>query len=300
MRRISFLIAAGFLTLGTGCSQANDAQTPIPTPIAQSGQGEPYSISGTQVWSVPGTLQGRSYQIYVALPAGYEDNPDRTYPVLYVTDAHYAFPLLRQFARRMNLDGPVVQGHILVGLSYADGDDPVLSRTRDYTPSSRPSAKQGAEGGGPAYQAWLKDSAIPFVEGKYRANPNERVLLGHSFGSLLATQILFSEPELFNSYVLGSPSLWFNGHQMFEREAAYAGSHKDLKANIYTYIGGEEVRGPTTRYDMVADNRRMDQILRSRNYPSLQIKSDVLEGENHLTVAPVGFMRALETVLPAR
>ncbi len=299
MGRIKLLASLLLLATATGCNQAADAQTtPSATPQAseQIGQGEPYQMSGTQVWTVPDTLEGRSYQVYVALPAGYEDTPQRRYPVLYVTDAHYAFPIVRQLSRRMNLDGPVIRDHILVGLSYAVDDDPVRSRTRDYTPSARRNAAKGAEGGGPSYQAWLKSSAIPFVESKFRTDQNQRVLLGHSFGSLLATQILFSDPDMFSHYVLGSPSLWFNGHQMFEREAAYAAANTDLKAKIYMYIGAEEVG----RYDMVGDNRRLEQALLSRNYPSLELKSDVISAEDHLTVAPIGFMRALETLLPAQ
>lgn len=51
---------------------------------------------------------------------------------------------------------------------------------------------------------------------------------------------------------------------------------------------------------MVADNRRFEGLLRSRNYPGLTLTSDVLEDEDHLSVAPCGFSEALMTLLPAR
>lgn len=299
MQRTKWIGVFGLLIMASACDQSVGAEPSSPIRNAQIGHGEPYQVSGTQVWTVPDKLNDRTYQVYVALPADYEDNPERTYPVLYVTDAHYAFPIVRQLARRMNLDGPVIRDHILVGLSYAEGDDPVASRTRDYTPSARPGAETGSEGGGPAYQAWLKDSALPFVESKFRADPNQRVLLGHSFGSLLGTQILLSDPEMFRGYLLGSPSLWFNGHQMFQTEAAYAAGHRDLKANIFMYIGSGETPGPKSRYDMVGDNRRFERVLQSRNYPGLELKALEIAGEDHLTVAPVGFMRGLEALLPA-
>lgn len=303
MRRA--LILAVLTALGlSACDQKADAQPKAPLPLqadAQDGQGEPYQVPGTEVWTVPDRLSGRTYQVYVALPPSYATSPDRTYPVLYVTDAHYAFPVIRQLARRMNLDEPVIAEHILVGLSYAQGDDGMISRTRDYTPSARPTAKPGTEGGGPAYQDWLKTSALPFIDSKYRTDPAQRLLLGHSFGGLLASQILFSDPDLFSGYVLGSPSLWFNGREIFQREANYAANHRDLDANVFMYIGEKETPSGTkgNRYDMVADNARMATALTSRNYPNLEIDKLVVEGEDHLTVAPIGFMRALEALLPA-
>lgn len=296
-----FVLMAGIAL--AACDQgakANPVQTSAPV-TEQAGQGEPYMMAGTQVWNVPDPVSGRNYQVYVALPASYEDQPQRTYPVLYVTDAAYAFPLIRQFARRMNLEGPVVEDHILVGLSYAQGDTGPDSRTRDYTPSSRANAGK-AEGGGPAYQTYLKSQVLPFIEQRFRANPQQRILLGHSFGGLLGAQILFSEPEMFSAYVLGSPSLWFDKKRTFEAEARYAAAHTDLKAEVFMYIGEGEVPAPhnSNVYDMVGDNRLFEQRLRSRNYPGLTLNAIVVEGEDHLTVAPIGFMRALETVLPAR
>ena len=51
---------------------------------------------------------------------------------------------------------------------------------------------------------------------------------------------------------------------------------------------------------MVADVRTMERTLKSRAYPGLTVRSTVLADEDHLTVAPVGFTRALMAVLPAK
>lgn len=289
--------------LMAGCNPSADAQTaaspPAAAPASQPKQGQPYQLAGTQVWDVPDPVSGRKYQVFVSLPASYDTQPERTYPVLYVTDAAYAFPLIAQMARRMNLDGPRLEDFILVGLSYAEGDDGMVSRTRDYTPSVRPNART-PEGGGPAYQAYLKTEALPFIETRFRADPQRRIVLGHSFGSLFAAQVLFSDPAMFSAYVLGSPSLWFNDREMFRAEADYAANHSDLRAQVFMYIGEGEGSGPGRRFDMVDDNRRLKAALTARRYSSLKLQSIEVSGEDHLTVAPIGFMRALEAVLPAR
>lgn len=143
---------------------------------------------------------------------------------------------------------------------------------------------------------------LPFVEGRFRADPARRLLLGHSYGGLLGAQILFSEPDLFDGYVLGSPSFWFGDHAMMRTEADYARTNTDLPARVHMYIGEYETPGPgrDSRYDMVGDNARFEERLRSRAYPGLVLTSEVLNDEDHLTVAPRGFTHALEELLPAR
>ncbi|WP_292071064.1 alpha/beta hydrolase [Brevundimonas sp. UBA7534] len=289
--------------IGAACSEKAGAQSSSAS-VAQA-EGAPYVLKGTQVWSVPDPVSGRDYEVFVSLPASYEANPQRRYAVLYVTDADYAFPIIRQIARRVNLDGPVIEEFILVGLSYSQGDSGTVSRNRDYTPTPNgpSSASSTLHGGGAAYQAYLQAQAIPFVEDRFRADPARRVMLGHSYGGLLGAQIMFTDPGLFSAYVLGSPSFWFDRRHIMKMEADYARAHDDLPADVFMYVGAWEVPGPdrrnTSGADMVGDVQTMEQTLKSRAYPNLNVRSIVLQDEDHLTIAPVGFTRALKAVLPA-
>ena len=300
MKAFGLAMILSVATLASACTESADAQG-----LATPAEGAPYVLAGTQVWSVPDPISGREYEVFVSLPASYGTSPQRRYPVLYVTDADYAFPIIRQIARRVNLEGPVIEEFILVGLSYARGDNGGVSRNRDYTPTPNGPRSAGAmvHGQGAAYQAYLKTQAIPFVEARFRADPARRVLLGHSYGGLLGAQILFTDPSLFQGYVLGSPSFWFDKRHIMTMEADYARRHRDLPAEVFMYIGAYEVPGPSPRNtgdtNMVADLKTMERVLKSRGYPSLQVRSTVLDDEDHLTVAPVGFTRALMAVLPA-
>ncbi|NYE64137.1 putative alpha/beta superfamily hydrolase [Duganella sp. 1224] len=71
----------------------------------------------------------RDYQVFVSLPTGYSESGPAL-PVVFVTDADYAFPLTRAIRA-----GVGIPPFILVGLSYAVGDTPEYSRRRDYTPT---------------------------------------------------------------------------------------------------------------------------------------------------------------------
>lgn len=313
MRTLTLGLAALACLMTGACSDAGASARPAeaapPQSAAGTGQrggGAPYEVLGSQVWDVPDPASGREYQVFVQLPPSYAAEPDRRYPVLFVTDADYAFPIIRQLGRRLNLDGPAVEEFILVGLSYAQGDNGAASRNRDYTPTANgPRRASSTEhGGGPAYQAYLKTQVLPFMDARFRTDPSRRILLGHSYGALLGLQILFTEPELFSGYALGSPSIWFDQRHVLKMEADYAARRTDLDADVFIYIGEFEGHGPTPQHttgpDMVADVATLEATLRSRNYPGLTLGSEVLNDEDHLSVAPRGFTRALFALLPAR
>lgn len=290
-------------------ASAAPAQTQTQSvPNVQPGEGRPYQVPDSEVWDVPDPVSRRGYQVFVALPPSYAREPQRRYPVLYVTDADYAFPIIRQINRRLNLDGPKVEEFILVGLSYAKGEDGAVSRRRDYTPTPngpRTAPTGAVHGQGPAYQTYLRDQVKPFIAARYRTDPARALFLGHSYGSLLGAQILFTEPGLFSGYILGSPSLWYDKRHALELESRYAARNKDLTAKVYLYVGAYEAqRKGDRRYsqtvDMVADNQALEAALRGRKYPNLNLKSVVLDDEDHLTVAPRGFTQGLKYLLPAR
>ena len=285
------------------------APTPAPTP-------PPYVLDDTEVRDVPSKILGRDYQLYVSLPANYASEPDRRYPVVFVTDAPYAFPLIRSIARRVGDHGKGLRDFILVGLSYAKGDTPVYSRNRDYTPT--PKGPDGAVSDMPGrapvygeaegYRRFIAEEVFPFVASHYRADMSEKIYAGHSYGGLFGVHVLLTDPDMFQHYILGSPSLQFGDRTMFERERAYAASHKDLKADVFMAIGGFETidsASPDRRYhntvDMVRNALAFEKALASRHYPGLRVRSVVIGDEDHLTVFPSIITRGLQAMLsPSR
>jgi len=294
----------------SACSNGSSPAAKAPSQVApaqavaatvQRGEGNPYEVLGSEVWDVPDPVSGRGYQVFVALPAGYADNPDKRYPVLYVADADYAFPLVWQMARRLNVEGRKIEDFILVGLSYAKGEGGMQSRRRDYTPTTNGPSSSPADavhGGASDYITYLETQALPFVAQRYRSDESRRLFLGHSYGALLGTQLLLERPQLFSGYILGSPSYWFDKHVM-ERGLAAAGKATDLPVRAYMYVGEYEAPQHGGSVDMVVDAQRMSGLLRARGGEALQLKLDVLNDEDHLSVAPRGFMHGLKYVLAA-
>lgn len=186
-RRFPLALLIALVTSAGAFIAPTHAQTPS-TPKVQSGDGHPYEIADSEVWDVPDPVSKRGYQVFVALPPSYAKQPQRRYPVLYVTDADYAFPIIRQLGRRLNVEGPQIEEFILVGLSYGKGEDGGVSRQRDYTPTPNgPSTAppNSIHGQAQAYQQYLRDQVKPFINARYRASPSKAIFLGHSYLSLI-------------------------------------------------------------------------------------------------------------------
>jgi predicted alpha/beta superfamily hydrolase len=274
-------------------SVAREASAALPAPLL-------YEMPDSAVHTITSDALGRAYNIFVRLPPEYsaEANGSRRYPVVYINDAHYTF----QTAAGVTLS-PMRHGGlehaILVGISYAQGEGGAASRGRDLTPTPNPGQKKFPTGGARDYLAFIKDEVIPFVEQAYRADPMRRTLTGQSYGGLFGAYALFNEPGLFSDYILTSPSLWYGNSVMFDMEAEFAKSHRRLPARVYFAIGETETPARNAgQYDMVGDQKRFADQLRSHNYEGLIVRDEVVEGGTHLTTFPIGLLRGLMWMLP--
>lgn len=277
---------------------------------APAGTPASYVLENTEVRDIRAQALKRDYQLYVALPDSYRQGNKR-YPVLFVVDANYSFAIVRNIAQRLNKHAGMEEV-VVVGLSYANGDGGVYSRRRDYTPTtprkhdyrSDMPGRQPAFGEAKAYGQFISGEVFPFIASNYRVNMQRKVFIGHSYGSLLGLQFLLTEPRTFEHYILGSPSLWYDAGVMFDREQAYAASHKDLPASVFFGIGGlEKLAAGKKRSrleeeaDMLADLREFDGKLKSHKYPGLKTRLRVFEDEDHASVFPFVLTHGLRAYL---
>ena len=61
-------------------------------------------------------------------------------------------------------------------------------------------------------------SLQPFIENKYKTTAS-KTIIGQSLGGLLAAEILLKKPNLFNKYIIISPSLWWNNGSLLNQPA---------------------------------------------------------------------------------
>jgi len=239
----------------------------------------------TDAVPLPDPVSGRGYQLFVSLPQGFDPASPVLHPVLFLADGGRAFP--RHICEIRDLTEADKRDLVVIGLGYADGESLEDSRRRDYTPTAQPSTAH-VYGGSAAYQAYLKDVVIPFVDAHYHTDPARRIFWGHSYGGLLAATILLRDPAMFQTYIIGSPSLWYGSRAILEIEKQFAAGHQSLPANVFLYVGGKEIR----RYeadrhgftkDMVEDAKSFERLLTSRHYEGLKTKFTIIPDKDHVT-----------------
>ena len=79
-----------------------------------------------------------------------------------------------------------------------------------------------------------QESLLVLLKRNFKTN-GIKTIIGQSLGGLLATEILFKEPHLFDNYIIVSPSLWWDDQSLLEIEP------KTYKTNkkIYVAVGKE-------------------------------------------------------------
>ena len=271
-------------------------------------------LAGTEVHYLRSRHVGDEFKVFVGHCGTAASNTPA--PVLYITDANGFFGSAVDIIRSMQL-AVHLPPLLVVGIGYRVGGlaETITIRTRDLSPSgdegfARLFPEQRAMGGAPKLLAFIQTELMPWVEARYRVDPNDSTYFGHSLGGLFGTYVLLTAPETFQRYAIGSPSLWWDNEVIFTYEASYAGAHHDLPAKVFFGIGADEthegrrreavnhepaLREKATAWyiDMVDDMERLVNRLKGRGYPSLTIASAVFPDEFHVTVPQLNLSRAL-------
>lgn len=173
---------------------------------------KPFTIGEQVQFNSEALDEIRTLNIY--LPYGYHPDSSKTYPVIYLLDGteyedfiHVAG--LVQFGSYPWIN--FIPESIVVGISNVD-------RKRDFTFPTR-SQKDKADfpttGGSAPFIKFLETELQPYINKNYRVS-NVRTIIGQSLGGLLATEILFKKPEMFDHYIIVSPSLWWDDESLLQ------------------------------------------------------------------------------------
>lgn len=268
--------------------------------LAYANQVPPFGFPPFETMHIHSKSNNKDYELYVQLPKSYQDT-QKSYPIIIVNDSSWGFPITNGAMTLMG--GNVVQEAIVVGVSYAKGEDRTISRTRDYTPTYSPKEPNGhssearkASGHAKEYTAFLAEQVIPLMQKKYRVDMTNKIFVGHSFGGLLGCYILVNRPDVFDHYIIGSPSLWYDNKVIFEMEKTYAENHKELNAHVMIYVDDNE--GSLMDQKMADNVLAFEKVLRSRNYAGLQVETEIIKGENHHSVFPGLVSKGLMAAIP--
>lgn len=245
----------------------------------------PHTVVNSQLRVLTTKVPGRTYQLHIGLPANYAKNPDKKYPVVYVTDGYWDFEKLHVIRGSLVFD-KVVPEFIVVGLGYAGTDlDYGALRVRELSPV--PIGKMGDSGHAADFLKVIEEEVIPLVEREYRADPSYRVLGGASLGGLFTLYAMYTRPELFNAYIAVTPAVVLNSDWLLGYEEAFAKAGKQLKGRLYVTVGQNEGAG------YVGGVFRYNARVASRKYPNLAYDFRVIDGERHAGMQLESYVRGV-------
>lgn len=240
---------------------------------------KPFVLGTTEKLTSVVLKEQRELNVY--LPPSYSKDTTKHYPVIYLLDgsADEDFIHIAGLVQFLNMI-QVMPETIVIGIANVD-------RRRDFTHPT--TVKEDMKlvpvsGGSAQFIDFIAHEVQPYVELKYRTTAS-KTIIGQSLGGLLATEILLKKPELFSTYIIVSPSLWWDNESLLSRSWKLLNAHDYTNVKVYLSIGTEGDR-------MEDDADKLLQQLRHVN--DLKVIYAPLPEESHLTILHRSVYKAFE------
>ena len=157
------------------------------------------------------TLLDNERDVIVYLPPGYDDEPERRYPVLYMHDGQNLFDAATSFAgaewrvdeaAQKLIKAGEIEPIIIVGISNTP------ERMHEYDPDDGPD-------GGTLYTRFVVEEVKPFIEKTYRvdADRDRTGIAGSSLGGLISLYMAKAHGDVFSRCGVVSPALGYHDRQ---------------------------------------------------------------------------------------
>ncbi len=240
-------------------------------------QSKPITIG--QSYEIQSAKLSEKRTLNVYLPEGYNDNDTAKYPVIYLLDGSLDEDFIHitglvQFNSQPWVNR--VPRSIVVGIANVD-------RKRDFTfPTTIKSDRQKfpTTGGSATFIAFIENEVRHFVKNTFRTN-GTTTLIGESLGGLLATEILLTKPDLFDKYIIVSPSIWWNDGSLLEKPFIAP----TRKTDIYIGVGKEGLTPGNKPRVMEVDANLLKEKIENAHDKNVRVFFDYLPEENHATIS---------------
>jgi predicted alpha/beta superfamily hydrolase len=273
------------------------------------------TISFAQVTNLPATISekpivlGSSFKISskilaenrvvnIYLPEGYNKSDTVKYPVVYLLDGGVEEDFIHIAGLLQYNTQPWIARFpksILVGIENTN-------RKRDFSfPVSNldfverigfKKEQFPAYGGSAKFIAFMENELQPLIQKNYRTT-QKKTIIGESFAGLLATEILLKHTYLFDTYIIMSPSLWWDKESLLaEAPALIQANHQP---NINVYIGACSKDEDKIMYDDVVS---LKNVLEKYGTGRFHVFYDYLPNETHATIIHQAVYNAFKMLYP--
>jgi predicted alpha/beta superfamily hydrolase len=273
------------------CGTTTFAQAAAQAPAAPT---KPFVLGVVEEFRSAVLKEVRTLNIY--LPPGYKESGDARYPVIYLLDGSADEDFIHvvgivQFNNFSWVNR--VPRSIVVGIANTD-------RRRDLTfPTTIESdrLKLGTTGESEKFIAFIERELQPYIDRRYKTT-SSRTIIGQSLGGLLATEILFKKPHLFDKYIIISPSLWWDNGSLLELKPEILYPNFFRKIDVYVGVGKEGFAPSKTPRVMEDDARKLAEMIKSARNRNVTVRFDYLPEEDHATVTHQAVFNAFRMLYP--
>jgi predicted alpha/beta superfamily hydrolase len=254
--------------------------------------------------TITSKIMGKAYHLYISFPRGYSTKDTIKYPVLYVLDGQYSFPIFKSSREAMDL-GNELEKVIIVGIGCGlDQASWMMNRMYDYTPSLDTISDRRKEkefrlangtllsGGSEKFLQCITTEIIPYVDKHYKTT-NDRGITGHSLGGLFTAWCFINTKGVFTRYGINSPSLWWNNEEILNQADSLFNKNKTWEippTKVFISVGQKE--GP----NMVPTMVKFSTWLESNAYKNVSLTWYLFEEESHLSVVTASLTRTLSVL----
>lgn len=220
----------------------------------------------------------------VNLPDSYNSEIKQNYPLVVLIDGGYYFNLFTGVIGEMTNNGQVPE-MIIIGLSKVD-------RVKDYTPTNSIISLNGnkdenylkTSGKSKLFLDFIEKELLVEIDNKYRTN-SFKIMVGQSFGGLLAATSYLSPISLFDGYIAIDPSFWWDNQYIVKEIDNF---NIEKTANNYFYLSSadkyENFSGATHIFELNRNSHdSFYSKLMSKGISYSKIKIQYFEEENHNT-----------------
>jgi len=241
---------------------------------------------------------GENRILNIYLPEGYHAQDTLKYPVVYLLDGSADEDFIHitglfQFNNFSWIDR--VPKSIIVGIANVD-------RKRDFTfatTSEDDKKRMPTSGKSEKFIRFIEKELQPFIEKKYKTS-SSKMIIGQSLGGLLATEILFKKPFLFDKYVIISPSLWWDNGSLLKSDPEILQPTFANKTDIYIGVGKEGLSPGAVPRVMEVDANLLAEKLKKSESKNVTTYFDYLPQEDHATVTHQAVFNALRLLYPVK
>ena len=235
-----------------------------------------------QIYEIQSKQLGEKRILNIYLPEGYNPKDSIKYPVIYLLDgsANEDFIHIVGLVQYNSFEWVNrLPKSIVVGIASVD-------RKRDFTfPTTIEADKKlyPTTGHSDKFIAFLEKELEPFVENQFKTTAS-KTIIGQSLGGLLATEILFKHPMLFNRYIIVSPSLWWNNGSLLNEGSQIMNADFKQPTEVYIAVGKEGLTPTAIPRVMEVDANVLADKIRSTKSKFINVLFDYLPMEDHATI----------------